>query len=422
MVPSGAAIVQTATDSITIAIGGLQQVFKDCVLTRSPIWCNELPASFIHSLAKIFFATDSHEPVLLVGATAYKSLLVDTYTQITGRSSELVRCYLSTDTEAADLLGQMKPFDMTTAMLQIADAAASFGVRLSALSAKGCDDGMIIDRVAKLHEAITEYNTAQSNSTEHTADTNNPDEMSTGHDVYNADDHDAFDVHSISSSSSDGIVDQPDVDSVTAAAAQSTVPDFLLDNMSTDDSASDSSDSSYQQVFAEDAMSSAQDFGASMIADADDYDSDDETANVQHTAGTGIDIVSDSSSDSHSSSGEHSNESNDPDMFSDICIGITLNTKDLMLQQLLHKCVSACGLLHEGCVQALRDANVIDSGCQQLLERMSKLISSVMQTSAAASTSAKSKKSNSSSSMPIFAFKEGPVVPAVLEGKVSSIT
>jgi AAA domain (dynein-related subfamily) len=105
MVSSGAAIVQTATDSITIAIGGLQQVFKDCVLTRSPIWSNELPASFIHSLAKIFFATDSHEPVLLVGATAYKSLLVDTYTQITGRSSELVRCYLSIDTEAADLLG-----------------------------------------------------------------------------------------------------------------------------------------------------------------------------------------------------------------------------------------------------------------------------------------------------------------------------
>jgi hypothetical protein len=318
----------------------------------------------------------------------------------------------------------MKPFDMTTAMLQIADAAASFGVRLSALSAKGCDDGMIIDRVAKLHEAITEYNTAQSNSTEHTADTNNPDEISTGHDVYNADDHDAFDVRSISSSSSssDGVVDEPDVDTVRVAAAHSTVPDFLLDNMSTDDSASDSSDSSYQQVFAEDAMSSAHDFGASMIADADDYDSDDATAHVQHTAGTGIDTASVSSSDSHSSSSQHSNESNDPGMFSDICIGIALNTRELMLQELLHKCVSACGLLHEGCVQVLRDTNILDRGCEQLLERMSKLTSSVIQTSAAASTSAKNMKSNNSSSMPIFAFKEGPVVPAVLEGKVSSFT
>eukprot|EP00952_Eustigmatos_sp_NYUAD-ZCMA_P006404 27610-Eustigmatos_ZCMA.PRE.1 len=71
---------------------------------------NRMPPSFLSCLARMVLATHNHEPILLVGPTACKSTLVSAWCTLFNRSQELETCFLSPETEAGDLIGQMHPY------------------------------------------------------------------------------------------------------------------------------------------------------------------------------------------------------------------------------------------------------------------------------------------------------------------------
>jgi hypothetical protein len=83
------------------------------VLVKSP------PKSFQRTLVQVVFATHACEPVLLLGPTCYKSLLVETWCRIFGRTDSLLRVHLTPETESPDLIGQMHPYSLRTALLEI---------------------------------------------------------------------------------------------------------------------------------------------------------------------------------------------------------------------------------------------------------------------------------------------------------------
>lgn len=68
------------------------------------------PASFQKALVRLVFAVQAAEPVLLVGPTCYKTLLVETWATIMGVQNDLLRCNLTKENEAGDLLGSMAPY------------------------------------------------------------------------------------------------------------------------------------------------------------------------------------------------------------------------------------------------------------------------------------------------------------------------
>ena len=68
-------------------------------LSRSPLWGRRRrevpPQSFITSLVQVALAAAAGEPVLLLGPTGYKSLLVETLTRVQGRQEDLVTEHLT---------------------------------------------------------------------------------------------------------------------------------------------------------------------------------------------------------------------------------------------------------------------------------------------------------------------------------------
>lgn len=105
-------------DSFVVIVGSAHCEVRGC-LTRAPLWSDKLPEAFIKSLALLFLAVDNNEPVMLVGPTAYKSVLVETWAWITGRENEVEKCFLSAETESTDLIGQMYPYSLTGALREI---------------------------------------------------------------------------------------------------------------------------------------------------------------------------------------------------------------------------------------------------------------------------------------------------------------
>lgn len=118
--PNGARIVPTPgrRDSLMVTVGSVTREVSGCV-RRCPLWHDNLPETFIKSLALMFLAVDNKEPVMLVGPTACKSVLVQTWAEITGRMKEVGKCFLSAETESSDLIGQMYPYSLTGALREI---------------------------------------------------------------------------------------------------------------------------------------------------------------------------------------------------------------------------------------------------------------------------------------------------------------
>jgi midasin (ATPase involved in ribosome maturation) len=57
------------------------------------------------------------EPVLLIGPTAGKTLLVETWAEITGQ--KLMVMHLSPETETPELIGQMHPYSFVSALEEV---------------------------------------------------------------------------------------------------------------------------------------------------------------------------------------------------------------------------------------------------------------------------------------------------------------
>jgi hypothetical protein len=76
-----------------------------------------VPKSFRQALIRLLLATTCKEPVLLIGPTAGKTLLVETWAEITGR--KLVVSHLSPETETPELIGQMHPYSFVGALEEV---------------------------------------------------------------------------------------------------------------------------------------------------------------------------------------------------------------------------------------------------------------------------------------------------------------
>ena len=76
-----------------------------------------VPKSFRQALIRLLLATTCREPVLLIGPTAGKTLLVETWAEITGR--KLIITHLSPETETPELIGQMHPYSFVGALEEV---------------------------------------------------------------------------------------------------------------------------------------------------------------------------------------------------------------------------------------------------------------------------------------------------------------
>ncbi|CAF4415448.1 unnamed protein product [Rotaria sp. Silwood2] len=68
------------------------------------------PKTFQRTLVRIALAICAGEPVLLVGPTSYKTLIVETWTRLSNRFDELVKIHLTPESESADLIGEIQPY------------------------------------------------------------------------------------------------------------------------------------------------------------------------------------------------------------------------------------------------------------------------------------------------------------------------
>jgi hypothetical protein len=91
------------------------------------------PASFQRTLVQVVFATRACEPVLLVGPSCYKSLVVDTWCRIFGVHKSLLRVHLTPETDSPDLIGQMHPYSLRGALTEIVDVGHRLLSRVAAV-------------------------------------------------------------------------------------------------------------------------------------------------------------------------------------------------------------------------------------------------------------------------------------------------
>lgn len=69
-----------------------------------------VPDSLVRALVKVAFAAHSKEPILLVGPSCFKTLLVNSWARMCGRQDELITVHLTRDTETTELVGQIQPY------------------------------------------------------------------------------------------------------------------------------------------------------------------------------------------------------------------------------------------------------------------------------------------------------------------------
>ena len=93
------------------------------------------PAPFQRSLVRLAFAVSNREPVLLVGPSSYKTLLVTTWVELLGRKEELLKVHLAPDTEASELVGQIQPCSFIDLVLSLPHLAMHLLTRLTAVAA-----------------------------------------------------------------------------------------------------------------------------------------------------------------------------------------------------------------------------------------------------------------------------------------------
>ncbi len=74
---------------------------------------SKLPQKFLSALLRLSEAAAASEPVLLVGPTSCKSMIVKTFVELTSSNTHsddsLVEVHLTSETESTDLIGQIRP-------------------------------------------------------------------------------------------------------------------------------------------------------------------------------------------------------------------------------------------------------------------------------------------------------------------------
>ncbi|CAF4262361.1 unnamed protein product, partial [Rotaria sp. Silwood2] len=127
------------------------------------------PDCFQRALIRLAFAAQSNEPVLLVGPTSCKTLLVEMWAQLSNRSTDLLKVHLTPDIEASDLIGQIQPYSPLDLLKRLPSMIELICHRLNALCRQAANDAFLNDTdheffiesqrklIKKLNELINQY-------------------------------------------------------------------------------------------------------------------------------------------------------------------------------------------------------------------------------------------------------------------------
>lgn len=110
--------------------------FRGINLEASRLWNFkdklEPPVSFQKALVCVAFAVKAKEPILLIGPSCFKSLLVCTWAEITGRSDIQIVSMIP-DTDSCDIVGQIQPYSLCDLVSVIISGMGVLRARVSSL-------------------------------------------------------------------------------------------------------------------------------------------------------------------------------------------------------------------------------------------------------------------------------------------------
>ena len=124
--------MQQTVNGVTMVQGPYKMLVEGAQLGASSLFGEgrRPPQSFLRALMQLAVAAQHQEPVLLVGPTSFKSLLVKTWAAITGKDRALLKVHLSADTEVSELVGQIQPTTAVKLLQELPALAEKFAASI----------------------------------------------------------------------------------------------------------------------------------------------------------------------------------------------------------------------------------------------------------------------------------------------------
>ncbi|CAF1634116.1 unnamed protein product [Rotaria magnacalcarata] len=123
--------IEQQSNGVNFILGEVQIFVLEAKLEQSDLFTDgsSPPLSFRRALVQIAFATQAREPILLIGTTSFKTLLVKTWNQITGRSNILQSVHLTAESDASELIGQMYPYSFFATLHELTSLVKTVLIR-----------------------------------------------------------------------------------------------------------------------------------------------------------------------------------------------------------------------------------------------------------------------------------------------------
>ena len=132
------ASIKQIDNDIHLEEGPLRMVLRGCNLSNSKLFNNdkEPPECFKKSLIRLGFAALNKEPILIVGPSSYKSLLVHTWNEISKKnfnSNNFKIVHLTSDTDSFNLIGQIIPYSFLDVLKFVINLGRNLLIRIELL-------------------------------------------------------------------------------------------------------------------------------------------------------------------------------------------------------------------------------------------------------------------------------------------------
>ena len=155
--------IKQIDNDIHLQEGTLRMVLRGCNLSNSKLFNNdkEPPECFTKSLIRLGFAALNKEPILIVGPSSYKSLLVHTWNEISktnSSSNNFKIVHLTTDTDSSNLIGQIIPYSFLDVLKFVINLGRNLLIRIELLIKErglstNCEDHRFISTIREILSA-----------------------------------------------------------------------------------------------------------------------------------------------------------------------------------------------------------------------------------------------------------------------------
>ena len=130
-------IIRPIDNDIHLEEGNLRMVLNGCNLSNSKLFSKgkKPPESFQKSLVRLGYAALNKEPILIIGPSCYKSLLVHTWNEISKKNSNsnIKIVHLTSDTDSSSLIGQIMPYSFLDVLKFVINLGRKLLVRFELL-------------------------------------------------------------------------------------------------------------------------------------------------------------------------------------------------------------------------------------------------------------------------------------------------